>query len=150
MVITNRRLVQQKLIGHAFVRVTRLVSIAAILSIAGCNKHDQFSPVNGMVQWSGGSLAGHFVEVSLKDSQNTRGFGIIDEDGSFRLSRLVDGKTVDGLPSGEFSVRLVINDEGDGIVKKPKIPTKYLSFATSGWTIQVPAESKVVLNAETK
>lgn len=117
--------------------VRRFVTGAALV-IAGCGSPDGAMPVTGTVEWPGGELTGHTIEVSLATDPTVRGFGTIEPDGRFSLERLVDGKTVAVLLPGDYRARLIINDEGDGQTKKPKVPARYLDFKTAGWPVQVP------------
>jgi hypothetical protein len=115
------------------------------LALAGCSTNRNEHPVTGTVTWPGGDLAGHTVEVALATDPTVRGFGTIGTDGRFKLERLVEGKLTPGLPSGEYQARLILNDEGDGQTKKPKVPPRYLNFKTAGWSVQVPTTADVTL-----
>lgn len=127
-----------------------LVAVAAI-GLAGFTKGgDGSHPASGRVAWAGGDLSGHIVEVSLADDPTKRGFGTIGPDGRFQLERLSDGKTVSGLPAGQYHARLILNDEGDGQTKKLKVPKRYLDFKTAAWSIQVPTAGDVTLRVQGK
>lgn len=150
MVTTNRRLLLQKVaVRRATVRLGWLALTMALLG-SGCQSKDAALSVAGTVTWAGGPLTGHFVEVVQSDSPTTRGFGEIGSDGRFKLSRLVDGKTAAGLPPGNFRARLVLSDEGDGVIKKPAVPVRYLDFKTSGWTVSVPVSGDVTWSVPAK
>lgn len=127
-----------------------LIGGALVLAAAGCGGSSGAHPVAGTVNWSGGDLAGHLVEFAHPTDPNVRGFGTIGPDGRFALERLSDGKTAPGLPAGTYQARVVINDEGDGQTKKPKVPARYLDFKTSGWSVQVPPPGDVTLTVAAK
>ena len=124
--------------------------VALLLALAGCSSGDGAQPVSGTVAWSGGSLSGHMVEVASTSDPNVRGFGTIGADGRFTLERLVAGKTASGLQAGSYQARLILNDEGDGQTKKPNVPSRYLDFKTSGWSVQVPTSGDVALTVAAK
>lgn len=118
--------------------MVRRLAAGLALAFAGCGSPDGAVPVTGTVAWPGGELTGHIIEVSLATDPTVRGFGTIDSSGRFNLERLVDGKTAAGLQPGDYRARLIINDEGDGQTKRPKVPARYLDFKTAGWSVTVP------------
>lgn len=123
---------------------------AVAAALTGCGGSDGAVPVSGRVAWAGGDLSGHLVEVAHPSDPAVRGFGTIGPDGRFTLERLVDGKTAPGLPPGEYKARLILNDEGDGQTKRPKVPARYLDVKTAGWSVTVPATGDVALTVATK
>ncbi|AWM41702.1 hypothetical protein GobsT_72060 [Gemmata obscuriglobus] len=133
------------------IRLARALALALVPALAaGCTRGEGGHPTAGQVVWSGGQLGGHFVEVTRVDDLSVRGFGTIGPDGRFALERLVDGKTVPGLPPGEYQARLILTDEGDGQAKKPNVPARYLDQKTAGWRVTVPAPGDVTLTVAPK
>jgi hypothetical protein len=131
-------------------RIARGVGFVLALALAGCSRTKNEHPVAGTITWPGGDLSGHIVEVALATDPTVRGFGTIGPDGRFELERLVEGKTAPGLSAGEYQARLILNDEGDGQTKKPKVPARYLDFRTAGWSVQVPTATDVTLTVAAK
>lgn len=129
-------------------RIGSLVSMGILSN--GCGSASEAHPVTGQLQGAPAELAGHLIEVSRDSDPNTRGFGTLDAQGTFRLERLTDGRLERGVPAGSYRARLVLNDEGDGKTKRPPVPRRYLEFQTSGWTLQVPAAQTVTLNYQGK
>jgi hypothetical protein len=116
--------------------------------LVGCDGGPTTHPVSGTLELRGGDpaqLAGHHVELTRSDDSTVRAAGVIDESGRFRIETLSGGQVKTGALEGNYQARLILNDEGDGSKKKPKINKKYLDFKTSGWTVQVPATTDVTL-----
>ncbi|MDY3554698.1 hypothetical protein R5W24_003827 [Gemmata sp. JC717] len=136
---------------HTHKRFVRALALALVPALAaGCTRGESGHTVTGQVAWAGGQLGGHFVEVTRVDDLSVRGFGTIGPDGRFALERLVDGKTVPGLPPGEYQARLILTDEGDGQTRKLKLPVRYLDPKTAGWRVTVPAPGDVTLTVAPK
>lgn len=116
---------------------------------AGCGEAGLVTyPIEGRVVIEAGgpeSLEGQFVEVALVEDPSKRATGIIGSDGKFKLETLDKGQVWGGARPGKYQARLTLNDEGDGSVKKPRIPRKYLDFKSSGWSLQVPPVDQVRL-----
>lgn len=129
----------------------RLFRNAALaLLLAGCGSASTDHAVSGTVSWPGGDLTGHTVEVASTADATVRGFGTIGPGGRFKFERLVNGKVTAGLPPGAYTARLILNDEGDGQTKKPKVPARYLDHKTAGWQVQVPPAGEVALTVAAK
>ena len=129
-----------------------LASVVFLLAVSllGCSTGADGYPVAGTVEWTGGDLTGHLVEASLVSDPTVRGFGTIGSGGRFTLERLVDGKPARGLLAGDYQARLILNDEGDGQTKRPKIPARYLDAKTAGWKLKVPTTGDVTLSVSAK
>lgn len=123
---------------------------ALALLLIGCGSATGDHAVSGTVKWDGGDLSGHTVEVASAADPTVRGFGTIGPDGRFTFARLVAGKTAPGLLPGVYTARLILNDEGDGQTKKPKVPPRYLDHKTAGWQVQVPPAGEIVLTVAAK
>ena len=131
--------------------VLAILAAVAAIGVAGFSKgRDGTHPASGRVTWAGGDLSGHIVEVALADDPTKRGFGTIGPDGGVQFARLSEGKTLAGLPAGKYQARLVLNDEGDGQTKKPKVPKRYLDFKTAGWSIEVPGPGEATFTVQGK
>ena len=96
------------------------------------------------------ALVGQAVEFQSTTEPETRGFGQIQEDGSFSISTYRQGVSLPGAVEGTHQVRLMIDlgGDGDGRPRKAKwsFDRKYTQFETSGWTVTVPTHGEVVLN----
>lgn len=126
--------------------------LLSVVGVSGCGRPDAPTyPVAGRVEVSGGDsaqLAGHHVELARDDDPTVRAAGVIDDSGRFAVETLDGGRVRGGAREGTYRARLILTDEGDGR-PKPKVPRKYLDFATSGWTVQVPPPGEVTLTATT-
>lgn len=88
-------------------------------------------------------FAGEVVELRSQSGSNETAFGEILADGTFAVESLVDGKIVKGVKPGNYQARIVISDD-DYEHKKiagKSIPKKYLSFDSSGLSVQVPSSA---------
>lgn len=120
-----------------------------LLLAAGCAAGGpQAHAVDGRVTWPAGdssSLAGNHIEAIQVQDPDVRASGLIGADGRFALETLEKGKLLKGAVQGNYQVRLVLVDEGDGASRKLKIPKRYLDIKKSGWSLQVPAREAVNL-----
>ena len=111
--------------------------VAIVVSGCGSDMH----PVEGRFVWPDGSpakeLAGSHV-VFERPGENITSRGIVQPDGSFRLTTL---KEFDGAPSGEYKVALLENRQSanrEGTVLVPElVDTMYADLNTSGLTATV-------------
>lgn len=129
-----------------------VIVLLSVLAPTGCLPHTdrEAHPVAGAVRWAGGDLTGHAVEFVKDGDPATRGFGSIGPDGAFAVERYAAGRTTRGLPAGTYSARLVLNDEGDGQTKKPRVPSRYFDPKSSGWSVSVPTTGDVTLTVAAK
>lgn len=120
-----------------------------LLLAAGCAAGGpQTHAVDGRLTWQAGdssALAGNHIEAVQVQDPDVRASGFIGADGRFALETLEKGKLLKGALQGNYQVRLVLVDEGDGAPRKLKIPKRYLDTKTSGWSLQVPAREAVNL-----
>lgn len=134
--------------SKVFPAVVGVVGLA-LPGIAGCGAAGPVTyPIEGRVLIEAGdpaSLEGQFIEVALVEDPSQRAAGIIGPDGKFKLETLDQGKVWGGARPGNYQARLTLNDEGDGRVKKPRVPRKYLDFKSSGWSLRVPPVDQVQL-----
>jgi hypothetical protein len=140
------------------IRLRSRVALAAVLVLlAGCGPGGpKMYPVKGKVVLAKPEtlkrLVGTSVELQSTTEANTRAYGEIQPDGTFTLSTYREGKSRQGAMEGTHKARILIDlgdsdDEGASKRCSP-IPLKYTRFETSGWQIQVPTDSEVVLKVE--
>lgn len=119
------------------------------------------------------SLGEAHVEFRLESDPSIRASGPIEPDGSFELTTLHNGQSYPGAMAGTHKARIVISDydyeepegprdDGGAADYRPKakgfkvakgskgaktagppIPEKYMSFKSSGFTVEVPPQGAV-------
>jgi hypothetical protein len=116
-------------------RLRALAPLLLALSLFGCgDATPPVHPVSGTIVLVGGDvaqLAGHHVEAALTADPTVRAAGVIGPDGRFSLETLHGGTILRGARAGAYEVR-------------------FLSFKTSGLTLQVPAADEVQLRVSAK
>ena len=133
-------------------RWTALVGVLGILM--GCGPGGpKTHPVKGKVVTAKAenlkALAGQSVEFQSTTESETRGFGVIEPDGSFTISTYRKGVSLPGAVEGTHKARLMIDlgEDEDGKPRKKKWPVdrKYTQFESSGWEVTVPTSGDVIL-----
>ncbi len=105
------------------------------------------------MQLTGGDaapLAGHIVEIALASDPQVRASGEIKPDGNFQLESILEGKVRKGAPEGKYIARIVLADD-DVQLKRTTFATinpKFLQFASSGLSFEVPAKEPVQLEIQ--
>ncbi|HXG10734.1 MAG TPA: hypothetical protein VNK04_13335 [Gemmataceae bacterium] len=130
------------------------VVVFCLVGLVGCGRSGpKTHPVKGkVVSEKAGvlqKLAGSSIELRSEVEPNTRGFGILEPDGSFTISTYRLGESLPGAIEGKHRARIMIDmgDEDDDRPRKKKWPIdpKYTRFETSGWEITVPTDGEVLL-----
>ncbi len=114
-----------------------------LVAMIGCGPRT-LSPVDGKVLFEPGidfQFAGDTLEIRSENSPSDVGYGEIKPDGSFTIESLRDGEIVNGAPPGSYRARIVIaDDDYDHKAAALKaVPKKYLSFETSGFSLDAPS-----------
>jgi hypothetical protein len=113
------------------------------------------APASGTVTYKGDPVAGATVTL-VPQGEGTGGAGITQEDGSFTLKAFQDPGVVPG------SYRVIItkreappqagpeggHDEGETPPPRDLLPSRYADPATSGITVEIPADGKDDLKFE--
>jgi len=135
--------------GSVIPKVLAAATFALVTFGTGCGfNSEQTFPVRGRLvaqKTELENLKGHLVEAVKVGDPSVTGSGIIGDEGEFQLESLKGGSRYPGLPPGTYQGRLVLVDEGDGTVKKPKVSKKYLHPQSSGWKIEVPSSGNLTL-----
>ncbi len=125
------------------------------LALLGCG-HDgpKVLPVQGKIEVPNADvkdLAGSHVELALTSDNSKRSSGIIQENGTFRVETLHGATILQGAREGKHQARIILSDDDPASRRRAakSIGKKYLSFETSGWTIDVPSNGEVTLRAAT-
>jgi hypothetical protein len=132
--------------------LARILLLLVCYTLAGCGSNGpQTHTVAGRIELQGGEvsrLAGSTLEVALLSNPTTRGFGAIQADGRFALSSLQAGELRSGVPEGQYTARIIPNDEdGESQERASKaIGAKYLQFESSGLVLDVPTQSDVTFS----
>jgi len=127
------------------------MAFVALMGILGCRRGGpQTFPVKGKVELPGGNvshLAGSHVEAILASDPKVRASGEIQQDGSFRLETLHNGRILPGAREGNYQVRIVLTDEDSASNRRAAktIAPRFLSSTTSGLSLQVPPPGEVTL-----
>jgi hypothetical protein len=137
-----------------------IVRISAVLigsiGAAGCGVSTPTTyPVEGKVQVQGAdlrALAGARVQAVLVEDLRVEAQGEIQDDGTFTLETIHDGKSLSGVQAGEYQVRIVLSDEDRGYRRRKGqvIAPRFAQYKTSGLTFLAPASDTVVLELATK
>lgn len=128
-----------------------LLLLAVLLTITGCSQNGPpVHPVKGQVQLNGGDvspLAGHIVEIVRADDPQVRASGEIKPDGNFQLESLLEGKLLKGALEGKYVARIVLADDDPQLrqVAAGTIHPRFLTFAASGLSFEVPAKEPIQL-----
>ena len=146
------------------------MSLLAALLAAGCGGSIETHPVRGKVVLEGvdlASLGEAHVELRLENDPSVRASGPIEPDGSFELTTLHKGQSFTGAVPGAHTARIVLSDydyeepevprdddeapeyrpkaRKSKASKGPPIPEKYMSFKSSGFSVNVPTDGAVTL-----
>jgi hypothetical protein len=125
--------------------LTALV-LAGFAACGGGPNGPKTYPVKGAVVFvKGGSLkqlVDGTVEFQSVSEPGVRAYGEIQQDGSFSLTTLKDGKASPGAIEGEHRARVVPPQEREG---KPVIDPQFLSFEKSGLTFRVPGSEDITI-----
>ena len=129
---------------------SHFVLIMAVSSVTGCASEVRTHPVAGKIEVSGAAvtaLAGSHFEIARVGDRNVRASGEIQADGSFQLQTNHAGVILDGAFEGQYQARIILTDESRDARRRAAaaIAPRYLDFATSGLTVQVPGAGAVVL-----
>jgi len=126
------------------------------LGILGCGaRGPKTYPFSGKIDLAGGdlsALAGSHIDVAHQSNPKLRASGAIQQDGSFTLQTHQEGVIRQGVQEGTYRVRIILNDDDPASQKRAGrvIARRFLSFETSGLSIQVPAATEVTLKAAAK
>jgi hypothetical protein len=134
-------------------RVFRAFCLLPFLAVTlvGCSGNGPKShSVSGRIELRGGdvaNLAGSTLEIVVVSDPKVRGFGEIQPDGRFRLQSLQEGELRGAVPEGQYTARIIPNDEDEASRKRASraVAPRYLKFETSDLSLQVPASGEVTL-----
>jgi hypothetical protein len=144
--------------------VCTAIGLVLFVLAAGCGgKGTKTYPVRGKVVVKNGQLGklvGGYVRLESVPDPKYKALGEIEEDGQFVLASFVDDKkSVEGVPEGEYQVRVEpaggedkpLNDDDPIIVRKGGVLLKYRDFKTSGLKYKVePRENTMTVEVEVK
>lgn len=132
-------------------RAAAVLLWANVLACAGCSSEvPKTYPVNGRLELAGASvehLSGSTIEAALVSDPQVRAAGSIKADGSFQLESRHHGQRLRGAQAGAYQVRIILADDDREKQRKAgqALAPRFLDFKTSNLTIDVPANSPVVL-----
>src|SRR5262245_28261780 len=133
-----------------------LLALVGLGGIMGCGPAGPKTfPVQGRVEFTGGDvrqLAGSNVEMALESDQAVRASGVIQPDGTFTLETLHAGVIRKGAQAGTYRARIILADEDEKGKRQrpPALAPRYLQFATSGLSVQVPTSGDVTLKVSSR
>ena len=111
-----------------------------LLLLAGCSKPEPATyPVEGKVEFYSRPAIGYYVEFSSQ-AEETRGINAtaeVQNDGTFKLKSMVNGKEKDGAVAGPHKVVVIPPPSGRGPAKIELVPMRYMDYNTSGLTFEV-------------
>ena len=86
------------------------------------------------------------IELQSVSDPTLFAFGQLNDRGEFVVESLSKGKIVRGAPAGKYRVRFIIAE--DDIDHKrtlgSMIDEKFLSFDSSGWSVEVPGDGVIL------
>jgi hypothetical protein len=136
---------------HRGIRAAVVLVGVSLMGFLGCDlSAPQTYPVMGKVEFVGRDmrqLAGGHVEAALVGDLSIQASGEIQEDGSFTLEMIYDGKALSGARPGEYQARIVLSDEDRGSRRRRGrvVAPRFAQFKTSGLSFQVPTSGPVTL-----
>ena len=109
----------------------------------------------GRVKLVGGDvrhLAGGHVEAVRADDLSVQAAGEIADDGRFALGVVRAGKTLPGVPEGDYRLRVVLSDEDSGhrLRRGRVIAPRFGRYQESGLRAQVPTTGDLELVVSAK
>jgi hypothetical protein len=129
-----------------------LVGLPVVCLMAGCHtaKPPELPDVRGKVVFKGGKgrmdlLAGGKVRVRPESRAPLEITGTIDEDGTFVLSTIEEGKAVRGVPEGQYKIRIDPPLDDDRKPMRGVINPKYQDYDKSGLRVTVPVPGDLTL-----
>ena len=133
-----------------------VLSLLLLGTLLGCGQSGPKTyPVKGKVVTAKNEdlkrLVGKGVELQSTTEPNTRGFGLIQPDGSFTIATYRPGGSLKGAIEGTHKARLQLqmaDDDEDTLRKKWPFDSKYTRFEDTPWTITVPSPEAVVLKVQ--
>jgi hypothetical protein len=134
-------------------RGTWPIAAALVLaSLAGCgNSGPKTYPVKGKIEFADGDvkqLAGQYVEFKLESDPPLVVSGEIQDDGTFTLGMLHEGKLYKGAPEGTYRARIVLPEEEDeeGARRRPTVVhSRFLDFDRSGLSFKLPTSGDITV-----
>jgi hypothetical protein len=134
---------------RAFAPLVALLGIGMGCSSVGFKSY----PVKGKVVAAKAAdqdkLKGLGVEFDSVAEPNTRGYGVLEADGSFTVSTYRLGETAPGAIEGKHKVRLqfTATDDDSDQPRRKRLPIdrKYMRFDTTPWEVTVPVTGDVLL-----
>jgi hypothetical protein len=109
--------------------MTLLLLLLFALLAMGCNSKNAAlpvtHPVEGKVVQAGSPINGGLIQFRSKTDPNLSASGTIAEDGSFKLSTIVDGTKIPGAPEGSYEVMVVPAMGADQAARPVTLPKPY-------------------------
>ena len=112
----------------------------ALLLIAGCGPREPATfPVEGVAELKGKPAVGFNVEFSSQEeaTKGLNAFGQVQDDGTFKVKTMVNGKEKDGAVAGMHKVVVIPPPSGRGPAKIEPVAMRYMDYGTSGLTFEV-------------
>lgn len=122
---------------------------------SGCSDGPPTYSVSGKVVFDKGDikkLAGSNVEFQTETEPKHIFYGPIQEDGSFSMGTISNGKKLNGVFAGTYKARIHLfsEDDEETAIRKSPIHLKFLDYQSSGLTFKVPGDNNISIQVSKK
>lgn len=133
-------------------RMRMLSAPLLLLGALGCGNDLRVYPVSGRIVLADGDISRigeAFIILESETEPKFRGDARLQPDGRFEVQMLHHGRVLHGIPAGKYRAKIQFEDTGASRAQLP-VKRQVTDFATSGLSINVPAENDIVFTVTRK